>query len=102
MKKLECKIIAEAGVNHNGDIEKAFKLVEIASSCKADFIKFQLFQSKNLVTPNALKANYQINDDEKNKSQLEMLKKLEFSFQDMQKIQEFCQQKKNWFYLFCF
>ena len=46
MKEKRCKIIAEAGVNHNGNIENAFKLIDVATECKADYIKFQLFNTK--------------------------------------------------------
>ena len=59
MKK-NCKIVAEAGVNHNGDLAKAFQLIDIASEAKADFIKFQLFNSKNLVTPKAYPDTTQV------------------------------------------
>ena len=70
-------IIAEAGVNHNGDIEIARKLIELAGSAGADYVKFQTFNSKKLVTDFAKKANYQfkfLNDSE---NQLQMLQKLE-------------------------
>ena len=69
MKEKRCKIIAEAGVNHNGSIENAFRLIDVATECKADYIKFQLFNTKNLVTPTALKANYQVSNEDKNSSQ---------------------------------
>ena len=52
-------IIAEAGVNHNGSIELAKRLIDIASSAGADAIKFQSFKAKNLLTKSAKKANYQ-------------------------------------------
>ena len=51
-------IIAEAGVNHNGDLEKAIKLVDIAAKAGADFVKFQTFNSNKLVTKQAPKAIY--------------------------------------------
>ena len=78
MKNSSCLIIAEAGVNHNGDIKKAFELVKMASKCKADYIKFQMFDTNSLVTPNAKKANYQV-DENPVDSQYAMLKKLERS-----------------------
>lgn len=71
-------IIAEAGVNHNGDIETAKKLIEKASEAGADFVKFQTFKADSLVSKKAKKANYQLskeNSDEKD--QYTMLKKLE-------------------------
>ena len=62
------KIIAEAGVNHNGKLSVAKKLVDIAKSSGADFIKFQLYISKNLALNSAKKAAYQ--EDDSNESQL--------------------------------
>ena len=52
-------IIAEAGVNHNGSVNLAKKLIDVASNSGADAIKFQTFKAKNLVTKNSEKANYQ-------------------------------------------
>lgn len=73
-------IIAEAGVNHNGSMEIAKKLIEEASRCGVDFVKFQTFKATKLVSRAALKADYQIkNTGNKVDTQLEMLKKLELS-----------------------
>jgi N,N'-diacetyllegionaminate synthase len=72
-------IIAEAGVNHNGDIEIAKKLVDAASSAGANFIKFQTFSADRLVTRNALKARYQSNAIGEDESQYDMLRKLELT-----------------------
>lgn len=74
-------IIAEAGVNHNGSVKNAKKLIDIAKSSGADFIKFQSFTAKNLVTKNAKKSKYQLQNikNAKNKYQFEMLKKLELN-----------------------
>ena len=52
-------IIAEAGVNHNGDLDKACKLVEVAAEAGADWVKFQTYRSSNVVTRKAKKADYQ-------------------------------------------
>ena len=71
-------IIAEAGVNHNGNIKLAYKLIDKASLAKVDAIKFQTFTANTLVTKNARMAKYQ-SKDKRFKSQFEMLKKLEFS-----------------------
>lgn len=71
-------IIAEAGVNHNGEIELAKKLIDAAVEAGADVVKFQTFTAKSLVTSNARKANYQINDVQ-NETQFEMLSRLELS-----------------------
>ena len=52
-------IIAEAGVNHNGDLSKALEMIDVAADAGADIIKFQTFKAKNLVTASAEKAEYQ-------------------------------------------
>lgn len=73
-------IIAEAGVNHNGDIEMAKKLIEVAADAGADYVKFQTFKADNLVSKEAQKAEYQINNLGGNDDmQYGMLKKLELS-----------------------
>jgi len=71
-------IIAEAGVNHNGEIEKAIELIDVAADAGADFVKFQSFKAERLVNINAKKASYQIKNLKGEKdTQFEMLKKLE-------------------------
>jgi N,N'-diacetyllegionaminate synthase len=69
-------IIAEAGVNHNGNLNYALKLIDLASSAGADAIKFQTFKAEDIATHYARKANYQFSDSYRIKSQLQMLKKL--------------------------
>jgi N,N'-diacetyllegionaminate synthase len=76
----KCIIIAEAGVNHNGSIELAKKLVDVAADAGADFVKFQTFKAEKLVSLNAPKADYQkTNLPGKDATQFEMLKQLELS-----------------------
>jgi N,N'-diacetyllegionaminate synthase len=75
-------IIAEAGVNHNGDISLAKKLVAAAADAGADLVKFQTFKAKNLVSASAPKAEYQKRTTESSESQLEMIQKLELSRED--------------------
>lgn len=76
-------IIAEAGVNHNGDLNLAKKLIEVAADAGADYIKFQTFKADKLVTKHAKKAEYQQkNHHDDGDNQYEMLKKLELSEQD--------------------
>lgn len=71
-------IIAEAGVNHNGDFEKAKELIKVAADSGADFVKFQTFKAEKLVSKSAKKAQYQeLNLKEADNSQFSMLKKLE-------------------------
>lgn len=79
MKFNKVFIIAEAGVNHNGSIDLAKKLIDVAADSGADAIKFQTFKAENLVTSYAKKANYQKNLTSKKESQFEMLKKLELN-----------------------
>jgi N,N'-diacetyllegionaminate synthase len=69
-------IIAEAGVNHNGDITQAKRLIDIAVECGADLVKFQMFDANNLATKNAPKADYQIQTTNSSESQQTMLSKL--------------------------
>lgn len=73
-------IIAEAGVNHNGDEALALQLVEAAHKAGADIVKFQTFKAKNLVTETAQQADYQIANSQKQESQLAMLSRLELSY----------------------
>ncbi len=84
-------IIAEAGVNHNGDINIAKKLVEVAANSGADAIKFQSFRAELLVTKSAQMAQYQQENTNTQSSQYEMLKKLELSESDHFAIQAHCQ-----------
>ena len=72
-------IIAEAGVNHNGDLEIAKSLIEVAKSAGADFVKFQTFKANQLVTKKAPKARYQVEVSDTGETQFEMLKNLELS-----------------------
>ena len=72
-------IIAEAGVNHNGDIETAKRLVDVAAMAGADAVKFQTFKAEKLVCKNARKADYQMETTDQEESQFDMLKKLELT-----------------------
>lgn len=83
-------IIAEAGVNHNGDENLAFKLVDAAYQAGADIVKFQTFKAKNLVTENAKQADYQITNTGKQESQLAMLSRLELSYESHHKLVDHC------------
>ena len=77
-----CFIIAEAGVNHNGNIKLAKKLVDTAKEAGADAVKFQTFDTERLVVQGAEKAEYQKKSSGAGESQFEMLKKLELSARD--------------------
>ena len=98
IKKDKITIIAEAGVNHNGDINLALKLVDIAAKSKADYIKFQTYSTDELVQKKLGLARYQKNNTKKNYSQYEMLKKFELSASDHLKIIKRCKKKRLNFY----
>lgn len=83
MKRKRVLIIAEAGVNHNGDLNTAKELIDVAANAGVDLVKFQTFKADDLVSKDAKKARYQIkNTEEVNDSQYEMLKQLELSESD--------------------
>ena len=73
-------IIAEAGVNHNGDVKLAKRLVEEAKKAGADCVKFQTFKAAQIVTQTSPKASYQLKVTDAEESQFDMLKKLELDF----------------------
>ncbi|PFG45501.1 N-acetylneuraminate synthase [Vibrio sp. ES.051] len=84
-------IIAEAGVNHNGDEKLAFELVDTAHQAGADIVKFQTFKAKNLVTEQAQQADYQVVNTQKQESQLAMLSRLELSYEVQNQLVAHCQ-----------
>ena len=86
-------IIAEAGVNHNGNIAKAKALIDKGAEAGVDFVKFQTFKAGNLVTKQAKRAAYQDKNTQDNDSQYEMLKKLELSQAVHQELIDYCAQK---------
>lgn len=90
---MSIKIIAEAGVNHNGIESLAFELVDAAASAGVDIVKFQTFKAKNLVTESALQADYQVKNTGKEESQLDMLQRLELSYEMHHKLIEYCDKK---------
>ena len=84
------KIIAEAGVNHNGDIILAKKMVDVAKDAGADYIKFQTFIPENLVSKHAKKAEYQKITTISDESQLQMLRKLTLSGNEFIELADYC------------
>ena len=86
-------IIAEAGVNHNGSIELAEKLIDVAAEAGADFVKFQTFKAETLVTQTADKAEYQKEITNTDESQFEMIKKLELDRKTHEELINYCKTK---------
>ena len=87
-------IIAEAGVNHNGDLAMAMELVRQAKICGADCVKFQTFKAERLVTKEAPKAEYQLKTTDAKESQIDMLKKLEMAEESYREILQCCQKNE--------
>ena len=90
-------IIAEAGVNHNGSIELAKKLIDVAVDAGADAVKFQTFKAENLVSKNAQKADYQKQTTNKSESQFDMIKKLELDLDTHKELISYCKSKNIMF-----
>jgi len=90
-------IIAEAGVNHNGSIELAKKLIDVASYAGADAVKFQTFKAEKLVSKNAQKAEYQKKTTEAEESQFDMIKKLELDVETHHELIDYCKSKNIMF-----
>lgn len=86
-------IIAEAGVNHNGDIELAKQLIDVAADAGADYVKFQTFSADRIVTKSANKAEYQKQSSDSSESQYEMLKGLELSVEMHRELIKHCEKK---------
>ena len=91
-------IIAEAGVNHNGDIVMAKKLIKVAAEAGCDYVKFQTFIAKNVVSRTATKADYQKINTGNDSTQIEMLEKLQLSFEQHYELIESCKENKIKFF----
>ncbi|MGI2201457.1 N-acetylneuraminate synthase [Shewanella baltica] len=87
-------IIAEAGVNHNGDISLAKKLIDVAADAGVDAVKFQTWKTELLVTEDAPMAAYQVENTQRKESQFEMLKRLELSYDDFGHLKAYCDEKE--------
>lgn len=93
MKSSKVFIIAEAGVNHNGSIEIAKKLIDVAAEAGADAVKFQTFKAEKLVSKNAQKAAYQKETTDSEESQFDMIKKLELDIHTHKELIAYCENK---------
>jgi len=93
LKQNSVFIIAEAGVNHNGSINTAKKLIDAASAAGADAVKFQTFKAENLVIKNSQKAEYQKQNCDPLESQFDMLKKLELDLEVHKELLLYCKEK---------
>jgi len=85
-----CLIIAEAGVNHNGDVNLAFELCRVAKEAGADVVKFQTWKTENIITQNVAQAEYQKENTGKSESQFDMLKRLELTQDEFKQVKEYC------------
>ena len=90
MNNERCLIIAEAGVNHNGQLDLALQLCDEAKKAGADVVKFQTWKTENLITRNVAQAEYQTQNTGREESQFDMLKKLELSYDDFRIIKKHC------------
>ncbi len=86
-------VIAEAGVNHNGDLKLARALIDVAVEAGADAVKFQTFRADRLATPNAPKAEYQLQTTGDAESQFEMLRRLELSADAHRELKAYCHER---------
>jgi N-acetylneuraminate synthase len=86
-------VIAEAGVNHNGDLKLARALIDVAVEAGADAVKFQTFRAERLATPDAPKAEYQVQTTGNAESQFEMLRRLELSADAHRELQAYCHER---------
>ncbi len=93
MQAFKTMIIAEAGVNHNGDLARALDMIDVAADAGADWVKFQTFKAEKIATQNAPKAQYQKITTDRNEDQLAMLRRLELLAADHEILIERCQQK---------
>ena len=93
MNKQSTIIIAEAGVNHNGSIDTAKKMIDVAAEAGADYVKFQTFKAETLVTKTAEKAEYQKSVTDKSDTHYNMLKKLELDKSAHFELIKYCKQK---------
>ena len=91
---MKTKIIAEVGINHNGNFKKAIRLIDLAKKAGADIVKFQIFEPELMVTSYAKKAGYQKKNSKDNEKQISMLKKYTLTNNEHSKLYDYCKKKK--------
>ena len=87
------KVIAEIGINHNGDIKKAKKLIDIAKKSGADIVKFQTYEVDDLLSPNEPKMEYQKRNDKRGLNQYDLLKKCQLNYYQHKLLIKYCKKK---------
>ena len=92
---MKTKIISEIGVNHNGSLGLAKKLIDYSAKAKADFVKFQIYKTENLVRKNTKKSLYQKVNSKDKESQFDMLKKYELNFFTHEKLFNYAKKRKS-------
>lgn len=92
-KEHPCYVIAEAGVNHNGDLNMAFELIDVAVAAGADAVKFQTFNPSSVFTKTASKAKYQKTGVDDQETAFEMLSRLALTYNDFRKLNDYAQEK---------
>lgn len=85
-----CFLIAEAGVNHNGDVAMARRLIDVAARAGADAVKFQTFKADLVISDDAPKARYQLDHTDPGESQLEMVRRFQLSYDDFAALRDYC------------
>ena len=88
-----CFIVAEIGINHNGDIELAKKMIDSAIECGADAVKFQNYYTEDFIISEDLMYTYISNGNEVTESQFSMFKRYELSFENLQELKSYCDKK---------
>lgn len=83
-------IIAEAGVNHNGSVELAYKLIDAAKEAGVDAVKFQTFKTEKIISKSTMMADYQEDNTGKTETQFDMVKRLELSYEEFRELQKYC------------